>query len=507
MKKLNRRDFLKLAVTLPPSLALSKLTSFENAVDTAQKDSLPNVIFLVFDAMSAYHLSVYGYHRKTTPNFERFAKQANVYHAHYSTANFTVPGTASMLTGMYPWTHRGLHLSGLMKRDLADRNIFGLLGKGYQRFAFSQNVWATNILLQFKSDLDELLPTSTFSDYSLLVSEAFKKDEGNAHQVLDHVLFDYVDAPGSLIFGLAQRLYFERKKKKFQSEYPRGIPQPRNHPYNFFLNTVFDGLINTLDRLPSPSFSYIHLFSPHAPYRAHRDFVGIFDGTESHLQKPEHMFTEGETYETIEDHRIWYDEYITNVDFEFGRLLDYLEQQGILKNSYLVITSDHGELLERGIKGHVTPVLYEPLVRVPLLVSTPGQNQGNNFYSPTSSVDLLPSLLQAAGEDIPGWVEGKLLPGLGGSEDFEREIFMLEAKSSSAFGTLNKATFAMRKGRYKIIVYRGYEKPGGDIFEAYDLEKDPEELNDLMVSQPALANELKSELLEKFDAINGASTN
>ena len=502
MNKFGRRDFLKFAAAVPVSLALSKLVSYEASAKDSIKSNAPNIIFLVFDAMSAYHLSVYGYHRKTTPNFERFAKRANVYHTHYSTANFTVPGTASMLNGMYPWTHRGLHLSGLVKRDLVERNIFGLLGNKYHRFAFSQNVWATNLLLQFKSDIDELLPTSAFSDFSFLVSEIFKNDEGNAHQINDHLLFDYVDAPGSLLFGLAQRLYFERKKKKYDRNYPRGIPQPRNHPYNFFLDDVFDGLINTIERLPDPSFSYIHLFSPHAPYRAHKDFIGIFEGTEPHIQKPEHIFTEGEPYETIEDHRIWYDEYIKNVDHEFGRLLDYLEQKGILENSYLVVTSDHGELLERGIKGHVTPVLYEPLVRVPLIISTPGQSQGKEIYSPTSSVDLLPSLLHPAGEDIPDWAEGKLLPGLGGSEDFEREIFMLEAKSSSAFGALHQATFAMRKGKYKIILYRGYHATDGDLFEIYDLENDPEEMNDLVHSHPVLANELKSELLKKFDEIN-----
>lgn len=131
--------------------------------------------------------------------------------------------------------------------------------------------------------------------------------------------------------------------------------------------------MDTLDRLPKPFFSYIHLFSPHAPYRARRDFIGIFNESVTHIRKPDHVFTEGESYETIEQNRIWYEEYIANVDFEFGRLLDHLEKTGALENSYLLVTSDHGELLERGVKGHVTPLLYEPLVRIPLLISTPGR--------------------------------------------------------------------------------------------------------------------------------------
>lgn len=139
MKRFSRRNFLKLMAVLPVSLAFSRFSS-----SSADRSERPNVILLVLDAMSAYHLSLYGYGRKTTPNFARFAQRANVYHAHYSTANFTIPGTASLLMGLHPWTHRGLHLSGLVNREMARLNLFALFGKEYHRFAFSQNVWATN---------------------------------------------------------------------------------------------------------------------------------------------------------------------------------------------------------------------------------------------------------------------------------------------------------------------------------------------------------------------------
>ena len=156
MSKYTRRDFLKLAAMVPPALAFSKLLSFDSLLNLKQKSSLPNVIILIFDAMSAYHLSLHGYQRKTTPNLDRFAKRANVYNAHYSTANFTVPGVASILTGLYPWTHRALQLSGLVARDLVNRNLFEIMSNDYYRFGFSQNVYATNIMNQFQSQIDEL---------------------------------------------------------------------------------------------------------------------------------------------------------------------------------------------------------------------------------------------------------------------------------------------------------------------------------------------------------------
>ena len=501
MTKLTRRDFLKLMVTLPVGYTLSRFlpNALHKKAGRANNDK-PNVILLIFDAMSAYDLSLYGYHRKTTPNLERFAKRANVYHAHYSTANFTVPGTSSILTGLYPWTHRALHISGLVARNRIMQNIFGALGQGYHRFAFSQNIMATNLLHQFQADIDELLPSSSFSEFSLVTSEYFKCDPITAHEVQDNLLFDFVDPPGSLTFGVFQRVYFEWLKES--RRVPPAIPQPRNYPLVYKVYRIFDGAMESLDGLSEPYFSYIHMFSPHAPYRARKEFLGIFDDGWQPVRKPGHILSEGETPETLEQERKKYDQYIANVDFEFGRLLDHLEQTGALDNSYLIVTSDHGELLERGVKGHMTPLLYEPLIRVPLIISSPGQKEGKEIHSPTACVDLLPTLLHAVGREIPAWAEGNLLPGLGSEEDPEREIYLLEAKSNPAFGKLSKSTFALRKGKYKIIMYHGVEAFGKDVFELYDLESDPEELTDLYESEPILAQELKSEIIDKFNKIN-----
>ncbi len=500
MAKFARRDFLKLLTAFPPGYMLSRFFPGVLPQGAGPAAGKNNVIILVFDAMSAYDLSLYGYHRQTTPNFERFAKRANVYHAHYSTSNFTVPGTSSILTGLYPWVHRALHLSGLVARDRVEENIFKAMGPDYHRLAFSQNIMATNLLNQFRRDIDRLLPSSAFSEISLVTSELFKNDPVTAHEVQDNLLFDFVDPPASLLFGVPQRVYYEWLKKT--GHVPAAIPEPRNYPMVFKIARVVDGAMNTLDKLAEPYFSYLHFFPPHDPYRARKEFLGIFNDGWQPAPKPQHILSEGETPETLERERTKYDQFIANVDFEFGRILDHLEQNGVLDRSYLVVTSDHGELLERGVKGHLTPLLYEPLVRVPLLISSPGQSAGADFYSPTESVDLLPSLLQATGREIPKWAEGSLLPGFGGQESPDREIGMLEAKSSSAFGELSKVTFALRKGQYKIIMYHGIPAYGGqDAFELYDLENDPEELNDLFEKEPQLAQELKNAVVQKFNEI------
>ena len=155
---ISRRDFLKLSALAAGSglSGAARVLSANHLQDTAK----PNILIFVFDAMSARHLSLYGYPRRTTPNLEKFAERASVYHTHYSAGNFTTSGTASMLTGLYPWTHRAINYRGMVDRSLADRNLFHLMGNEYTRFAFTQNLWADILLSQFETDLDYHPPVS-----------------------------------------------------------------------------------------------------------------------------------------------------------------------------------------------------------------------------------------------------------------------------------------------------------------------------------------------------------
>ena len=111
----NRRDFLKLTSLVPLSLSLLRfLKTF--APLTAQPK---NIAVIVFDAFSAYSISRYGYERVTTPNIDRLAKRAIVYHNHFAGGNFTSPGTASLLTGTLPWTHRAFRPNSKVAKSFA----------------------------------------------------------------------------------------------------------------------------------------------------------------------------------------------------------------------------------------------------------------------------------------------------------------------------------------------------------------------------------------------------
>lgn len=501
MSKLSRRDFLKVVSTVSGAVTVSTVLP-KPFSHTFQTDKPPaNIIIIVMDAMAAENLSLYGYRRKTVPNFEKFAERATIYHSHFSAGNYTTPGTASLLTGMYPWTHRAINISGLIARDLTERNFFHLLGPGYTRLAFSQNPSPNHFFGQFLPDIETILHPGTFSVVERVVGSKFPGDLEPGYRVYDEFMANNGQIPASLLFGLTQRLLLRRDLALVQNQdYEKGLPRISNYPIFFQLKDIYDGVISTLEQLKSPYLTYFHLWAPHSPYRPTKEFEGLFTDSWHPVNKPAHRFSSQVPNSQLNSRRRYYDTYIANVDAEFGRLFRYMEETGILDNSYVIVTSDHGESFERGLDGHITPLLYNPLVHIPLMISSPGQNFKKDIHSPTSSIDVLPTLLYLGGRDIPEWCEGKVLPGQGGRDDLERSIFTVEAKTNPAFTPLERATISMRKGQYKMIYYMGYEAE--DSFELYDLENDMGELKDLYPLLPAVAKRMQLELLEKLHESN-----
>jgi arylsulfatase A-like enzyme len=325
----------------------------------------------------------------------------------------------------------------------------------------------------------------------------------SAYRSLDNFLFKEATPPASLVFGLVDQILFRREEARAGLDADYGLP-PRAGPDDLFFRVkdVFDGVNSTLRNLAAhgPYLTYMHLWAPHEPYRPAEEFRDLFKDGFRPIKKPDHRFGDYVEFYKLMTHRRIYDQYIANVDAEFGRLIDRLERDGVLDNTYIVVTTDHGQSFERGVEFHLTKLLYEPLMHIPLLISSPGQTQRKDIHTPTNAVDLLPTLLQLVGRPVPDWVEGTLLPELGGVADEERSLFTMEAKTNRAFAPLTEASVAMVKGDYKLIYYTGYEAE--DSFEFYNLADDYEELNDLYPSQPAVLKIMKDELIEKLNSVN-----
>ena len=495
MSSFSRRDFLKIA-PLVAAGSLSALTS-----PPPRANDSPSFVIILCDAMSAPNLSLYGYGRETTPEISRFAERCTVYHAHYSGSNFTTSGTASMLTGMYPWKHRAITQGGIVRREVIPYNPYTLLGSDYYRLMFAQNFWPDRLVAQYYEDVDDFLPQTAYSMRgNTLVKSWLGKDRFLASIAFDEFLFPaQTDRPGSVLLNYIynSRVSHSIETQKSHPGYPNGVPEVEGY-YVYLNEQVYEGVLTEILALQNkgPSFAYFHLYSPHSPYKPGGKFARLFrdDGFQVTRKEPNPHFAARfvETEEDLFVKRRAYDRQVAQIDAEFGKVIDQLDANGVLDKSYIILTSDHGEMFERGYDGHGGLMMYEPVLRIPLLVHAPGQVARNDVHVPTSNVDLLPTILSLAGQQIPEGLEGQVLAGMGGREDRERPIFSMCAWQNSAFRPITKAAFCMQKGTHKLIAYLGYAA-GEDLYELYDLENDPEELHDLSAKAPSVFSQMKEE--------------
>jgi arylsulfatase A-like enzyme len=509
--EINRRDFLKIAASAPLlKLAMQVVPAASEAI-SSRSASGPNILVIVFDALSATNVSLYGYPRETTPNLSRFADQATVFNRHYAGGSFTSPGTASILTGTYPWTNRAFHLYGTVAGDFQGKNLFHVFDD-YHRMVFTHNDLAAMLLHQFGDDIEYYKKTKElcrFSEY-FLADEYFPGDYNAAflgeRTITRGQRGQDLQLPSSAFISALHRLWRNHGKQnvraEFRETFPRGLPSTNAGPIHYLLEDATEWAKQQITSAPQPFLAYFHFLPPHEPYNPHKDFINIYPENWEPAPKPEHHFSQGLSANRLNRNRRHYDEYIAYADAEFGKLVDYLGQSGMLENTILVLTSDHGEMFERGILEHITPTLFEPITRVPLVISKPGQTERVDVNTPTSCVDLLPSLLHASGKVVPEWTDGQILPTFGRDEvDSERSIFTIEAKSNPKNSPLRKGTIAMVKDRYKLIHYFGYDD-FDDQYEMYDLINDPQELDDLYSESNSLAGELKMVLQSEVDKVN-----
>ena len=509
--KLSRREFLKLLAVA--ALAESSLTPRRQAARLQARSPgaapLPNILILVFDTFSAHHISMYGYRRDTTPNLARFAERATVFHRHYAGGNFTLPGTASLLTGALPWSHRGLHLFGSVRDEYVNQNLFSAFTEDYFITTYTQNALAMGLFNQFKAHLDQITPPKDLALLSEPIADRLFAGDYYASFWGERVVRGSgMEMPTSLFLsytGLGKDFDANTPRslmRKYGALFPRGLP---NHSVGLFflLEDTINWIKDQVRDAPRPFLGYFHMLPPHEPYMTRREFIDIFDDGWRPQPKPILRFSQNQSEAYLDRQHRFYDEYIAYVDAEFGRLYDYLGTSGMLDDTILVLTSDHGQLFERGIHGHLTSTLYDPLIHIPLLISLPGQSQRRDIGIPTSCIDLLPTLLHLTGKPIPAWCEGQVLPGFGAADpDPERSIFTVEAKSNPKQGPLKIGTVMMIKGRYKIIHYFGY-KPHPDVDEVYDLANDPAERENRQGPEaiPA-ASDLQGELVAKLEETN-----
>jgi arylsulfatase A-like enzyme len=253
-----------------------------------------------------------------------------------------------------------------------------------------------------------------------------------------------------------------------------------------------------------PFFLYLHFMDVHDPWNApRRDFDALRDhvaGADRLLQPPEVPPEEIEIRPdwASDEMRLqmgyWKTRYASGVrafDRRFAPFLRYLRESGILDDSYLVLTSDHGdEMYENGRWGHGYS-LYEHQLHVPLLVRRPGgADAGRAVPEMVGLIDLMPTLLKLAGVDPPDGIRGKDISMLldGGSTDRPPLFFA----SSMMWGP---DIYSVRTERHKLIA-----DTAGDWVQLFDLIQDPTEQNDLADANEELALAMRELIDEHLKA-------
>ncbi len=257
-----------------------------------------------------------------------------------------------------------------------------------------------------------------------------------------------------------------------------------------------------------PFFLFLHYFDVHneylppSPYDSlyGRPYSGWVDG-KGVTSDPRYNLQMGRA--DLDRLRALYDGEIGWVDSNIGRLFNQIESfsPGLLENTLVVITSDHGEeFFEHGEICHQKN-LYESSVRIPLIMSCPAKiDSGKELDTPARIYDIVPTILDYAGLEIPDTMEGESLRSSIDSGEIESRPALIElARISKETGYAQH--FALRLGDYKLIVVQErewsketpYDLSGAVISERhrlYNLSVDPGEKTDLVTRKAEIAERM-----------------
>lgn len=212
-------------------------------------------------------------------------------------------------------------------------------------------------------------------------------------------------------------------------------------------------------------FLWMHLYDPHYPYRP------------------------PEPYRTEYAGRL-YDGEIAFADEEVGRLVRFLKEKNVYQNTVIVLAGDHGEGLgEHGEKTHGF-FIYNSTMHVPLIIRLPDAVRGRTVDDPVSLVDLMPTVLQAVGVEIPAQVQGTSLMDRvrgGNTLTAERE----RAVYGETFLPRIHFNWSELRGAEN-VKYHFIDAPRPEL---YDLAKDPGELHNLLSEKRAVGEEMRAKLV------------
>jgi arylsulfatase A-like enzyme len=416
------------------------------------------------------NMTPYGYRKNTTPSIERIAREGMVYEHHYVTGSWTVPTHASLFTGKYQSGHgAGVQFEFLSSEFPTMAEI--LSAAGYQTVAFSNNTWVNQ---------DETNVARGFERYTLVERPAGQNVQIGPED--DFILDTEEDSGSAYTVRLVQDW--------FEQEYDA------SRPFFLFINCVEPHL----RAWPPQPFRKRFLMPDVTEDEAREVNQEVFLERMGMVDRPGGYMTPRDwaILKSLKDGET------ACLDHRMGLLFEYMREHDLLDTTLLIVTSDHGDLLDRpGMMGHHL-ALFDDLIHTPLIVRFPALiPKGKRFEGFVQICDWLPTvcdMLRIADPRIQSELQGvSLVPTWEGRT--VREFVVAEYMK-----TLQMVERALRRNRdfeyrpwlrrIKILRDKQYKyhwySDGRDLL--FDMEKDPGERDNIIESNPDIAFEMKQKL-------------
>ncbi|MFC1735945.1 sulfatase [Candidatus Hydrogenedentota bacterium] len=430
-----------------------------------------NVIVYVNDSLRIDHVGCYDKFRDPnfvpfetkTPNLDRFAGHSAVFDYAYTEGLPTLPTRTAMFTGRYTFPFRSW-----------------------------QRLEPTDILLSevlWEKGFNSALITDTFHMHK--PSMAYERGFDFVHFVRGQEGDPYI-LDKSIEVDLSTHYKSDGKDKMVKQQmeqYLRNIHEWKSHE-DHFMAQVSKSAMNWLDLMKDKNnkFLWVDCFDPHEPWDPTPEFDNYRNPNYNGQRITHPIPGDVEGYldkEEIRDILGLYAGEVELCDYWFGKFMEKVEELGMLENTLIIHTTDHGEPFgEHGIIRKAKPYMYEELVHIPLMIHHPeGVGAGERFDAIAETPDIMPTVLNSLGLRVPRKCHGKsLLPVMKGEQEKLRDY---------AYVGQHGKCWRINDHQYSYIHWpRGDREP-----ELYDQKADLMEQNNIIDQHPELAEKMKTELL------------
>lgn len=413
----------------------------------------PNVLIVHTDQQSLWTLSCYGATEIDTPHIDRLASEGARLTQFFVNSAVCTPSRGTFLTGRYPHAH------GAIRNNLS-------LNRDEETFAevLRQNGYVTGYAGKWHLD-GRARPGWVHAERSMGFDDArFMFNRGHWKKIQDTEMAD------------CEPTIFPYSEFGDETTYPTDwltdktidfIRQDRDRPFCFMLSipdphtpfkprSPYDALLNPADMDLPASYDETSPFEPWAQQQA---------------RKPDP--------EKLRQFKAWYFGAVKLIDDNVGRLVDCLEKEGILDNTVIVFTSDHGEYMgEHGLMGK--NMIYETAHHVPFVVRWPERiAAGMVVDQVVASVDFQQTLLGLIGVEPCGREQGRDASPLlaGESIDWSDEAFIHHPSHQWAGVYTPEWLYAVHSEGYALL---------------FDRHEDPDQVNNVIASKPAVVDDLRA---------------